>query len=68
MCQSIIRHGLLKFEGEGKGIEMLQEQLFFLYLHPIVSSFNYLHCKVLGDSFRVMFAFRVLYHGALRQE
>lgn len=51
MCQSIIRHGLLKFEGEGKGIEMLQEQLFFLYVYPIVSSFNYLHCKVLSDSF-----------------
>lgn len=56
MCQSIIRHGLLKFEGEGKGVEMLKEQQFFLYLDPIVSSFNYLLCEVLGDSFRVRFA------------
>jgi len=30
MCQSIIRHGVLKFEGEGKGAEMLKEQLFFV--------------------------------------
>ena len=58
MCQSIIRHGLLKFEGEGERVEMLQEQLFSLYLDPIVSSFNYVHGEVLSDSFRVRSAFR----------
>lgn len=45
MCLSIIRHGLLKFEG--KGVEMLEEQLFSLYPGPLVLSFIYLHCEVL---------------------
>lgn len=56
MCLSIIRRGLLKFEGEG--VEMLEE-LFSLYPGPIVLSFIYLHCEVLSDSFQVRFEFRV---------